>query len=242
VATITLVDDQIDAGRVFLGRLKDRKFPIAVACWARSTEEDRWTLYVASPRVDEQGRLEAYREIIDSLRFVGSEWVTSSNVELVGVKNPAGREMIERLQRFSGWVPRQFPGVRIGSVVAEDIYVYPLGEVGVTIYGMRFRGEPRGVLHLAFEPHNPHSTFTIGTGPTAKEYPAETGVECVVAAPQGAKLEQDDIGRTLLAWNSHDRRVLSDAHEVFSLAKLGLHGFRIVREPVTSGNGKASNG
>jgi hypothetical protein len=240
--TVTLVEDQIDAGRALLTRLKDRKFPIAAACWIKPVEEDRWTLFIATPVMDEKGPLEAYRAISESLRAVGEGWVTSSNVTLVGVKEPSTREAIERLRRHPGWLPPQFPGVRLGGVTAEDVYVYPLGEVEVTIHGLTFRGDPSGVLHLSFEPPSPHSTFTIEGKDGRHEYPAEIGLDWVIAAPEGAVVERDERGPAVLAWDLHGRRMRSTANEVFSLAKLRLHGFRIVREPVASGKREASAG
>jgi hypothetical protein len=243
MAAVTLVENQIDAGRALLGRLKNLNFPIAAACWAKSTEEDRWTLYIASPRVDEKGRSEAYREVIDARRSVGSGWLTSSDVELVGTKAPAAHDAVERLRPFSGWVPPQFPGIRIGGIIAEDVYVYPLGEVEVTIYGLSFRGEPSGLLHLSFEPHNPNSTFEIvDTNGRKAVYPAQTGIDWVVAAPEGAALERDDIGRTVLGWNLRGTRTQSTANTVLIFAEHGLHGFRIIREPSTPANGKVPSG
>jgi hypothetical protein len=51
-----------------------------------------------------------------------------------------------------------------------------------------------------------------------------------VAAPEEATLQRDETGIMVLAWNLHGNRIQSSANEVWSLAKLGLHGFRLVRE------------
>src|SRR5262249_13210081 len=111
------------------------------------------------------------------------------------------------------------------------VYVYPLGRVEVPIYGLIFRGEPSGALHLSFEPHNPHSRLTIESMGKHDEYPAETGIDWVAAAPEGAKLERNNMGMTALTWDLHGKRMQSSANEVWSLANLGLHGFRFLREP-----------
>ncbi len=230
--TVALVENQIDAGQAFVTRLKERKFPVALACWIKPFEDDRWSLCIATPVMDEKGLLQAYREIQNDVRATGGDWVTSSSLNLLGIKDPSTREAIERLRRFSGWVPRQFPGLRIGSVIAEDIYVYPLGEVTIPIYGLNFRGDPSGLLHLSFEPPSPHATFAMEDKDGRRhEYPAQTGIDWVVAAPEGATVERDDIGRSVLAWNLHDRRMQSTANEILALAKLGLHGFRILSTP-----------
>jgi hypothetical protein len=52
-----------------------------------------------------------------------------------------------------------------------------------------------------------------------------------VAAPWGVTLERNGNGQRVLAWDLHGNRIQSRANEVWSLAKLGLHGFRFLREP-----------
>jgi hypothetical protein len=111
------------------------------------------------------------------------------------------------------------------------VYVYPLGKTQVTIYGMVFRGEPGGALHLSFEPHNPHGKLLVESDRKRNEYPAETGIDWVVAAPEGATLERDGRGLMELAWDFRGNRTRSSANEVWSLANLGLHGFRFLRQP-----------
>jgi len=73
----------------------------------------------------------------------------------------------------------------VGRSSYRKLYIYPLGEVKITIYGLVYRGEPTGTLHLSFEPHNPHRKIieTDASG-VCNEYPAETGMDCVVAAPR----------------------------------------------------------
>ena len=61
---------------------------------------------------------------------------------------------------------------------------------------------------------------------------AKSGVDCEVIVPEGATLHRDEFGAMELAWDDlHGRRHFSGANEVWSLANLGLHGFRFVSEP-----------
>jgi hypothetical protein len=230
--TVALVANQIDDGRRLLDRLGEKGFVVRAACWVKPFEKDRWLLYIATPSVDEKGKLEAYRQLTPVLRSLGDDWVTSSDVTLVGEKHPLVPYALEILRRFSHKTPIRSPLPLLGGIAAEEVFVYPLGKTTVTVYGLVFRGDPTGALHLSLEPHNPHSKLTVGHGEERKEYPAETGIDWVVASPEGATVKRNGIGLMALAWEDlHGNRMLSSANEVWWFAKLGLHGFRFLREP-----------
>jgi hypothetical protein len=229
--TVTLVENQIDDGQRLLDRLGDEGVVVRAACWVKPVEEDRWSLYIATPSVDEKGSLAAYRQLSRVLRSLGDGWLTSSDVTLVGEKHPIVTDVLDILRRFPHRTPIRSPRSLLGGISIEEVYVYPLGKTPVTIYGLVFRGEPSGALHLSLQPHDQHSMMVVESGGNRNEYPAETGIDWVVAAPEGAKLERNEIGLTDLAWDLHGKRMQSSANEIWSLAKLGLHGFRFLREP-----------
>src|SRR5262245_21860368 len=185
--TVTLVENQIDNGQRLLDRLGEKGFVVRAACWVKPADRDRWSLYIATPSVDEKGTLEAYRQLTPVLRSLGNDWVTSSDVTLVGEKHPLVPYALEILRRFPHKTPIRSPLPLRSGISLEEVYVYSLGKTEVTIYGLVFRGDPVGALHLSLEPPNPHSQLTIGHGEERKEYPAETGIDWVVAAPEGAK-------------------------------------------------------
>ena len=229
--TIALVENRIEDGQRLLDRLGEKGFVVRAACWLKPAYQDRWSLYIASPSVDEQGTLDAYRQLGPVLRSLGDEWITSSDVVLVGAQHPLAQDALDLLRRFPHRKPIQSPRSLLGGIPVEEVYVYPLGKTPVPIYGLIFRGEPGGVVHLSLEPPNPHSTLTVESRGERKEYPAETGIDWVVAAPEGARLERDYSRETVLAWDWLGNRTQSSANEVWTLAKLGLHGFRFLREP-----------
>lgn len=227
--TVTLVENQIEDGQRLLDRLQERGFAVLAACWVKPVEEGRWCFFIASPVRDQKGPLAGYGEILDALRSLGHVWIDSSDITLVGERHPLVRDVRNSLQRSPGWVPMRYTGEQFGGIPADGVYVYPLGKKEVKIYGLSF-GEPGGGVHLSFEPHNPHSTLTID----GKEYRAQTGFDSdwMVAVPAGVAKERDEIGRLVLSWDLHGKRVQATASEVLSLAKLGLHGFRVLREPI----------
>jgi hypothetical protein len=228
--TVTLVENKIDDGWRLLDRLAEEGVVIRAACWLKPVEEDRWSLYIATPVMDEKGPLGAYGQLTSVLRSLGGGWLTSSDVNLVGEKHPLVQDALDLLRRFPHTTPIRSPRTLLGGIPIEEVYVYSIGKVEVTVYGLVFRGEPGGALHLSLEPHNPHCSLTVESNGQRHVYPAAIGIDSIVAAPEGATLERDKAGEIVLAWDLHGNRIQSGANEVWSLAKLGLHGFRLLRE------------
>ncbi len=215
-----------------LDRLAEEGIVVRAACWVKPFDRDRWSLYIATPSVKERDTLPAYRQINPVLRSLGDDWITSSDVVLVGEEHLLVPYALEILRRFPHKTPIRSPLPLLGGIAAEEVFVYPLGKTTVTVYGLVFRGDPTGALHLSLELHNPHSKLTVGRGEERKDSPAKTGIDWVVAAPEGATLKRNGIGLMALAWEDlHGNRMLSSADEVWWFAKLGLHGFRFRREP-----------
>lgn len=230
--SIAMVGNQIEDGQRLIDELIDKGIDIRAACWIKRVEPDRWSLYIATPLVDEKGEIQAYRQVFQVLGSLQDLWFTSSDVVIIGAKHPLARAVSETRRRFSGRTLTRVQNLVLGDVFAEEACIYTLGKTPVPIYGLVYRGEPRIALHLSFEPHNPHSKVIVENMGERNEYPAETGIDWVVAAPEGAKLERNHIGLLELAWEDlHGNRNSSSANEVWSLAKLGLQGFRFLEKP-----------
>lgn len=232
--TIALVENQIDDGQRLLDRLYEEGFAVRAACWAKPAEEDSWSFYISSPVVDETGVTAAYRQVFRVLRSLGGVWVTDSDIKLVGDKHAVTHDLLDMLRRYPGRMPTRSRRPLLGGVPVDEVYVYPLVKakpVEVKIYGLVYRGEPTGALHLSFEPHNRDSKLIVGHGQNRHEYPAEVGLDWIVSAPEGATLERDEIGVKVLAWELRGNRMKSAANEIWSLANLGLHGFRFLSKP-----------
>jgi hypothetical protein len=141
--TITLVDDQIDDGQGLLARLARENIPVRAACWVKPVDEDRWSLYIATPLMDEKGPIGAYREVLRVMRLLGPRWVTSSDVKLIGEKHPLTGELLELLRRHPGRTPIRSRGPMLGGLFAEEVYVYPpaLG-LAASVVGQRRLKKP----------------------------------------------------------------------------------------------------
>jgi hypothetical protein len=238
--TVTLVENQIEDGQKLLDRLREDGFDFRAACWVKPVEEDRWSLYVATPVVDQVGVLEAYRQVLRAFRSLGEVWISDSDIKLIGEKHPVAQDVFDLLQRFPGRTPLRIRPALLGGIPFEDeVYLYApkkKNPVEVTIYGLIFHGDPSGGLHLSLEPHVAQSMIVTERGGERNEYPAETGIDWVVAAPEEAALERNKNGQMELDWNLRGNRIRSSANEVWSLAKLRLHGFRFLREPHLNGS------
>ena len=231
MATVALVGHQIDDGLRLKEELVADGGSVTLAFWAKSAEDGQWFLYIATDSLERDGPAAAYRAVYDTVRKLGNIRVGMSEIKLVAPNSPIVKNILSALARHPGPLPVQFTGEMLGDSSVEEVYVYPRNVTKVTIYGLTFRGDPTGALHLAFEPQNPNSSFTVEKDGQRHTYPADTSMSWMIAAPEGSTLERDEIGRLVLAWSLYGKRTRSDANEVLSLARLGLHGFRVLRQP-----------
>ncbi len=123
--TIALVVNQIDDGQAFLDRLDKERFQVLAACWVKPIEEDRWSLYVVAPLVDEKGAAAAYREAYRLLRSLGPLWVTDSDVKLIGEKHPVANDVFEIMRKYPGMTPTHSRRPLLGGMPVEEVYIYP---------------------------------------------------------------------------------------------------------------------
>jgi len=123
--TITLVENQVDDGQVFLKRLDQERFPVLAACWVKPTDEDRWSLYLVTPLVDEKGAAAAYREAYRILRSLGPLWVTDSDVKLIGEKHHVANDVFEIMRKYPGRTPTRSRRPLLGGISVEEVYLYP---------------------------------------------------------------------------------------------------------------------
>src|SRR5260370_19794453 len=229
--TVPLVENQIDEGQQLLDRLRDAGFVVRAACWLKRGDRDRWSLYIATPLVDEKGSFEAYGQLAPVLQSLGDEWLTRSPVTLVGEEHRLVPYALDILRHFPHKAPIKPPRSLGGGMSVEAVYVYPPGKTNVTIYPMLFPGAPAWPSILSFDPVSCDGGVWLEE---EKIHRGDPGVDCVVAAPKGAKLERNETGQRVLAWDDlHGNRKHSNANEVWTLPKLGLRGFRFLEESAT---------
>jgi len=126
--TITLVDELIDDGWKLIDRLIEENIPLIMACWVKPVENDRWSLCIATPLLDEKGAARAYREVYRVLGSLGNLWVTDSDIKLVGKDDPITRDVLGIKRRFSVNLPTRSKRPQLGNLAVEETYVYPATE------------------------------------------------------------------------------------------------------------------
>jgi hypothetical protein len=122
--TDTLVDKKID-GRKLLARLAKNGFAVAAACWVKTSEEERWFLYIASNAVDQKGLSAAYTDAYGALLSMDDPWISMGEIKLISPNHPIARDLVAILEKHSGRGPIRTNRPRIGDVGIEEGYIYP---------------------------------------------------------------------------------------------------------------------
>ena len=226
--TVALVENKFDDGQSLVEQFVADGNSVTVAFWIKTTEEGQWFLCIATESVGRDGPGAAYQAVYTSLRKLPHLWFGMSKLKLFGLDNLITKSVLELLTRHPGPLPDHFGPQTLGNLSVEEVYVYPRKTEKVTVYHMVFPGAPVSPVILSLEPFPPNGHNWLDE---QKLYRGETGIDCIVAAPEGAKLERDESGRTVLAWNLRGNRRHSNANEVWSLANLRLQGFRFFRDP-----------
>ena len=99
--TYTLVENYIDDGESLLTRLHEEGFALRAAFWAKHTEDDRWSLYLATPALEQMGILPAYGSVLRAFRSLGAVSFEGSNViKLVSENDRLAHGALNLLKRF----------------------------------------------------------------------------------------------------------------------------------------------
>ena len=122
--TITLVENQIDDGERLLERLGEHGIAVRAAGWAKPAGDDRWFFYIATPLVDEQGPLAAYKEVYRVLRSMHGAWIRDSEIKLVGDRHPVSKDLVNLVSRYPGPTSTISHRAILGDLQVDEIYVY----------------------------------------------------------------------------------------------------------------------
>ena len=123
--SITLVDNQIADGEQLIDRLRDRGIVVRAAYWVKPTDEDLWSLYLATPLVDSDGLTAAYRTTFQVFRTLENPWMTDSEIKLVGETHASARDVCDLMTRHPGRMAIRSRRPFLGGTPVEEIYIYP---------------------------------------------------------------------------------------------------------------------
>ena len=118
------VKRRVEDGQKYINSLSEKGFDVTAACWVRTSDEDVWLLYVASPRVDNGKLADAYREAYAVLQTMGGTIVSASEVKLVGENSLIATEILNVRRRYANTFVDSSILRQLGSVMIEEAYVY----------------------------------------------------------------------------------------------------------------------
>lgn len=121
----SLVGWEIDAGQRVLIQLVHDGFPVDAALWIKTGDNVFWSLFIASPVVEQKGPAGAYRDLQASLQHLEAIPVSLSDITLIGREDPITREVANFLARHPGRLATRYGGKQLGNVTIEEAYIYP---------------------------------------------------------------------------------------------------------------------
>ncbi len=133
----SVVTEQIEGGRRLLEMLREKGFEVVNAFWAKPTEDGKWFLYLASPFVDQNGPMAAYRLVNSVLRATPDLWIKPLDVKVIGLDDSLTQAAMDLVKPrapdgpFAVGRPRIFPGMTrfggatLGGLDVDGALIYP---------------------------------------------------------------------------------------------------------------------
>jgi hypothetical protein len=119
-----LVNEQIDAGADFVSRF-EKRLPVTVAFWLKTTDGGEWYLYVASEQVAAGNLDHGYSEVLTIAGEHPNPYLNPFRVKLIPATHPLAQAASEINHRFPGRVGARFGNRSFGGVSVEEAYIYP---------------------------------------------------------------------------------------------------------------------
>ena len=127
----SLVEQDLNDGKKLLEALDRPKrngtsFRVKAAFWLYRPESMGWRLILATPLVDEKGRLATYahlRKILDSIQPLN---LSTHNISVVSPRDPLAKAFRGALRISSDSEDVRFSGAMVGGTYVEDAYLYRL--------------------------------------------------------------------------------------------------------------------
>ncbi len=139
MGTELLVEDSLDFGQKLIAELFRDGFDVAVALWARASEEGRWFLYIGSRSVGPESIGGAYRALSACLSRIPDSEIGISEVKLVPAASPLAREAMAVRDRYYGRAPKPYRGKRLANLGIEEAYIYPPLPAPPPVQGVEMR-------------------------------------------------------------------------------------------------------
>jgi hypothetical protein len=142
-----MVNANLEGGWKLINALMGYEFMIDAAFWARLSGEEKWVLYLASPKVDELGPGNSYRLIHSVLRDAPGWGIDPFTVFVLGKDNQMAKAAAEIVKpkvasgQFAMPGPRpyrditRYSGSSLGGMRIDGTYIYPPWEPSIKPVG-----------------------------------------------------------------------------------------------------------
>jgi hypothetical protein len=132
-----VVREQTESGEQLIEALVADGFDIRVAFWAKPTDDGKWFLYLASPRVDDTGPAAAYRFVHGVLRKMPDLWIDPLEIKVVGLNDSLTEAALAAIKPkvpnspYAVQNPKPFRGLTVlgettfGGISIDRAYIYP---------------------------------------------------------------------------------------------------------------------
>ena len=121
----SLVENRIEAGKRFLDEF-NKEYPLKTAFWLKESDDGAWYLYVASERIDESNRRDAYMGVSRAAKRVQNVYFDRFWVKVVEKDHPLVNAVLEIQERYPNPLGIHYRGFRLGKASIEGAYFYPL--------------------------------------------------------------------------------------------------------------------
>lgn len=127
----TVVREQIDGAARLLATLSHSGLALVGACWARTTDDGRWRLYLVTPAVENADPRPSYRIVRAAIQGMDGEWghslerIDPFDVFLLAPSEALAVGIMGHYRRFPDEYPTWHHGSVLGEVSIEGAYIYP---------------------------------------------------------------------------------------------------------------------
>ena len=121
----TLKETDIEFGkRLWQSLRKNKNFPTQGVFWLFESQAAEWHLVIATPRVDQVGQRDAYRELADVSRRVPADSAQLLKIELISPSQPLYQALRSLFAQTASVEGARLGNTQIEGNFINDAYLY----------------------------------------------------------------------------------------------------------------------
>lgn len=117
----TLVENDIEGGRLLVQELDGQKVPVSAALWFYDREHDRYRLFLATRVYDDKGPLEAYRIVQEFLNNLPEQKRLS--LTDINIVSPSDETVVAIGKAVKTPPAPDISGIRFSRNLVNNVYV-----------------------------------------------------------------------------------------------------------------------